>query len=135
MNLLVPTLLTELQKHQPKHEEPDVMNKIVGTYAWQGVKYFTVQRDAHSSSTGVYTGLFYNAQVRYEYDAKTTASFGKGLPIYAFRYRTIPAEGLDSCFVVSSMGTDDGVILFVVQGDSVLATAPDLAINNVPKQA
>lgn len=135
MNLLVPTLLTELQKHQPKHEEPNVMDMIVGTYAWQGVKYIIVQRDAHTSSTGIYTGMFYNMPVRFEFDAKTTATFGQGVPVYAFRYHAIPPEGLDSCFAVSSAGTDDGLIFFVIQGSSVTATAPDLAFGNVPKQA
>lgn len=135
MNLLVPTLLAEIQKHQPKHEEPVVMDTIVGTYAWQGVKYLVVQRDAHTSATGIYTGVVYGAQVRFEYDAKTTAAFGQGSSVYVFRYRTIPAENMDSCLTLSSSGTDDGLVFFVVQGSSVSAYVPDLAIRNVPKQA
>jgi len=123
-NLIVPALLEYIEENQPKLEVPDVMDQIVGEYSVEGEPLLSIESNEQTASTGVYIGSVMGQPVWYVYDKKTTESYQKP-ETYFFRFFSMPADGMDSCMVMTMSGFDDGLAMFQYTGETWTATYLD----------
>jgi len=108
-NILVPLVLSELAKVQPKHEAPAVED-FLGDYYVEGVKGFVIGKDDKTDETGIYYGELPTAGMKFwgYYDKQTTLAYGMD-GAYFFRLFLI----LDNaCFTYTMKGVDNTVVMF-----------------------
>jgi len=114
-NMLVPVIMSELAKVQPKHEVPPVED-FLGNYFVKDINLFNITKDDKTDKTGVYygsVGIEGESHFWSIYDKKTTSAYGMN-DTYFFR---LFVTSDDSCFVNTMEGLDDGLVMFTKQQD------------------
>ena len=113
MNALVPIIMDEILKNQPKHESPDVMSEILGEYPLSGMMAVEIKSGDQTASSGIYEGKVTDFPAQFVYD-KVTTEQSKEANTYYFRYYINLSQypGYDTCFIGSMQGFYDGVVQF-----------------------
>jgi len=134
MNAIIPKIVDELEKKQPRIDFPEVTKDLLGTY--QGNTIFSMWKTKDTDSTGIFAGKLHVYDILCAYDAKTTDAYNvKGA--YFFRLHMAMTAGSDSCFALTMLGSDDQLVLF--QYDEAkknwVATVADLLLEGEKKSS
>jgi len=135
LNAVVPVILDQMEKNQPEPSVPKNVEKIFGSYSYNNVTFVTIDRD---KATGVISGLMLGAFsfVVYLYDDELSKSYG--VPnVFVFHTVQVPQENLDSCYIQSADGVDNGLIVFQCDEkfENCGVVMPDLRIVGLKDQS
>jgi len=135
MNFIVPIIKKEILEKQLKIEFPSIANDFVGGYYDKAtnVEKLIFEKTENTDKTGIFTGKINTKNVFYKYDQLTTDAMADENAHY-FRYHTYLSEG-DACFMDSTAGFDDGLLIFKKDKSSNqwLASAPDALLFNLAR--
>ena len=117
-----------VEQNQPKVDYPeDVINDIVGYYAYQDTPIFLIQADENTPDTGIFVGGIETQPLWFIYDKVTTEAYNTK-NTYVFRYFSMPAENSDGCMINTMTGDDDGLVIFQNDGEMWTAAIPDYTV-------
>ena len=130
-NVLVPTILSELAKAQPKHEVPPVED-FLGMYGTKDIDAFEIKKDDKTNETGIYYGSLPQGNMDFwgYYDKKTTEAYNVS-DSYFFRLFMI-SDG--SCFIDTMEGLDNSIVMFLKSNDQWTMTYMDTPTTLSKKQ-
>ena len=135
LNILIPTIVSELRAHQVEQPLPANVDEIVGDYKEDGVVYFRAFKKTPEQRAGPIYGILGvgGPKVELHYNAEYTKALGSSDVYMGFTIREIPTEETDSCMHLYSEGIDNSIVYFEKINGKFHVVAPNPLIWGVPK--
>ena len=135
LNLLIPTLVSELRANKVERPLPANVDEIVGDYKEGDVVYFSVFKKTAQQKAGPIYGILGvgGPKVELHYNEEYTKALGSSDTHIAFTIREIPTEETDSCLSLNSEGIDNSIVYFEKINGKFHVVAPNPLIWGVPK--
>ena len=135
LNILIPTIVSELRAHKVEKPLPSNIDDIVGEYKENGVVYFKVFKKTPTQKAGPIYGILGagGPKVELHYNEEYTKALGSTDAYMGFTVREITTEETNSCFHESTEGIDNSVVFFQKVNGRFHVIAPNPLIWGVPK--
>ena len=132
---VISAVTSELRKKGSEHPLPPNVDEIVGKYAFDGVTYFTVEKQSEDQKVGFLKGNLLSYPVYYSYDEEYTEAMKPYGDIIGLRVRQVPiSSAMESCLVMYSGGVDMGLLVIQKVDGKYFASSQDFHIIGVPKE-